>query len=229
LPRRSTGLALTGLVLVGLAVAFFVVTSIRDAAFLRSGERVDAVVVKEIPPSGWNFFDYGRTEVRYVVDGQTYTSTIWLDDTNTRPPGARWTVVVDRGDATRVRSLSDANDPVPLGFFVAIGGLVGLLLGVAGLVWRISQSRLGRRWSGCFNKPDDRSGLSPKEQLQGLVLTLAVDSALALCASALGWSWAFRFGRLLLVPPTLLTFGAWRQHCLRSNRRDKRRPATPLN
>ena len=215
--RRSTTLMLTGLGIATAAVLFFVVTTMRDDTLLHRGRQVTSTVVRTIPAAGWDFLDNGRNVVRYSVDGHTYTRALWLDETaDARPAGARWTVVIDPADPGRVRSLTDGNDPAPLGFAIAVVGLLALLVGAGA---RITEWRYGRSWWTTFNVPRSKSGLSAKEELGGVALVLLVDGVLIAATSILGWDWFIKFGRLTLTLPTLATFSLWRSWRLYRRRR----------
>ena len=214
--HRSTALTLTGLAIALAAVLFFVFTTIRDNSLLHHGQRVASTVVRTLPAHGWDFFDNGRNEVRYTLGGRTYDRTVWLDNSaNARPAGATWAVVVDPSDPTRVRSLTDANDPVPAGFVIAIVGLLALLVGVGAGIYRFMESRYGRQWQSTLSRPREPSSLSPKEQIAGIALVLLVDGTLVGAASAVGWDWFLEFGRLTLLLPTLAAFSLWRVWRLR--------------
>jgi hypothetical protein len=209
--RRSTVLALTGLGVALASVLFFVITTIRDNSLLHQGQRVPSTVVRTLPAHGWDFFDNGRNEVRYTLGGRTYDRTVWLDDSaNARPAGSTWAVVVDPSDPTRVRSLTDANDPVPVGFVIAIVGLLALLVSAGAGIYRFMEWRYGRQWRSTLSHARDPSSLSPKEQIVGIALVLLVDGTLVGAASAVGWGWFLEFGRLTLLLPTLATFSLWR-------------------
>jgi hypothetical protein len=126
-------LAALGLLLLGSCVAFFVVTSVRDARLLRDGTRVTATVVGHRPVREWFPLDEGRVIVRYPTPEGELTRQIWLDDAHNAPPtGATWTVVYDPGRPGRVRSLTDSNDPVPWAPPMLLLGLAGLILLVLG-------------------------------------------------------------------------------------------------
>lgn len=225
--RRSTLTAIAcALVALG-AVAFFVVTSLQADALLHDGTRLNATVVRTIPANSWSFFDSGRNVVRYTFGGREYTEAIWLDDSNNvRSPGATWTVVVDRHDASKARSLTDDNSPVPVGFWVALVGLLAVLVAILVAIYRFI-TRDGRSWSDWWNTYIDRDGLTKGQEVVGILIVLAVDGTLAVAAMMIGWSWLFKYGQLLLLAPTLVTFQLWRWRC--SNRRARNAESRTLD
>jgi hypothetical protein len=144
---RGVKLASWGLVLLLAAVAFFGGTTIRDSHLLDHGQPTPAVVVQHSSSSQWwNIFDYGTLVVRYTAGGSTYTRTIWLDDTaNAKPVGAAITVIVDPNHPARVRTRSDANDPIPWGPPFLLAGLAGLVMLITGAAFAVGDVR-ERRW-----------------------------------------------------------------------------------
>ena len=127
--------ALLGLLLLGGCIAFFVVTAMHDSQLLRVGTPVTATVVDHEPASQWwNPMDNGRVVVRYQTAQGTLTRGIWLDDSASAPTGNTWTVIYDPARPGRVRSVTDANDPVPWAPPVLLVGLAGLALVVLALI-----------------------------------------------------------------------------------------------
>jgi hypothetical protein len=145
--RRHLPVAALGLLLVLAAVGFFVVTTVRDNGLLRTGTRVSAEVLRPIPPGGWNLLDNGRIVVSYPTPAGRLTHTIWLDDvSDTAMAGSTVTVVYDSHNPGRVRTVADANDPVPWAVPVILGGLLGLILLIGGLI-PLTRGHRDRRWA----------------------------------------------------------------------------------
>ncbi|MFL6240273.1 MAG: hypothetical protein ACJ735_12355 [Actinomycetes bacterium] len=120
-----------------VAVVFFVWTTVRGDRDLRDGDRHVGSVVGLRQPQSWNFFDGGRIVVTYADRGHPKRATIWLDnEVSDYHVGDPVTVITHDG---RVRTDREANDPVQLGFGVAVMALVALIaaigsaLGLAGL------------------------------------------------------------------------------------------------
>jgi hypothetical protein len=133
------------MVLLAAGVAFFLFTSVREAGLARTGVPTPGRVVAAVDPQGWDIFDSGRLVVRYSTPRGAYTRTVWLDDpAHARPPGAKVTVLYDRGAPGRMRLPDDSNLPAPFGTPLLVTGLAGAVLALAAIVRRARAYRNGR-------------------------------------------------------------------------------------
>lgn len=133
---RSVGLVLVWLAVLAGVVAGFVAMSASADHLLKSGARVTGEVLGVHPQSR----SEGTIHVAYPVgDRYRYADIVW-DSGRPYTQGQQITVVYDKADPTRVRTLDETNDDPTLTWvlpMVTAAGGIGLVLSVIAAVnWR---------------------------------------------------------------------------------------------
>jgi hypothetical protein len=176
--RGAVALLVIGLLLSVFTTANAAWVRRQDAALLADGHRTPGLVLDGESRGGRNLAQ-SSIDVRYVVDGVTFTGTLHGPDPGHLPEGSRITVIHDVDSPGRFRTASYANHSNPTDVAINGGCIVGNVLLLAGIV-AVLRSRRWRCWLREGPWLDRRAvrGRSGSRVLGGTpVLLLRSDSA----------------------------------------------------